>query len=260
MKIERKIISLELKEGEEGGLVACFSTFGIVDKDLDVVEASAFTPGQEVPLTWSHDWSAPVGKGTILVETDRALFSGRFFTETQAGQEAYKTVKAMGRLQQYSWGFSVLDSVFETRDGQPVRVIKKAQVYEVSPVLVGAGENTRTLAIKAHELAAVKAAVPYKATAKAPEDEAWSAPALKDFTDKTWDDLSDAEKSGIAAHFAWSANMPPESFGDMKLPHHNPEGQVVWMGVAACAARMNQAQIPEGDMPAVASHIGKHYG
>ncbi len=149
MKKERKTLSLELKDGDQAGaVVACFSTFDVVDKDRDVVLASAFTPGQEVPLTWSHDWSQIVGKGVIRVETDRAIFDGAFFLETQAGLEAYKTVKAMGSLQEYSWGFSVVDSSYETRDGKSVRIIKQAKVYEVSPVLVGAGENTRTLAIK----------------------------------------------------------------------------------------------------------------
>ena len=149
MNLERKTITMQLKDGEKGELVAQFSTFDVVDKDGDVVLASAFTPGQEVPLTWSHDWSAPVGKGTIVVEPTRALFAGRFFTETEAGKEAYKTVKAMGPLQQYSWGFQVTDSAYETRNGEPVRVIRGAKVFEVSPVLVGAGENTATLAIKA---------------------------------------------------------------------------------------------------------------
>lgn len=152
MKIERKMVALELKEGDQpGAVVACFSTFGIVDKDSDIVLASAFTDGQEVPLTWHHEWNRPVGKGVIRVDADRAVFDGAFFLETQAGMEAYKTVKAMGSLQEYSWGFQVLDSSYESRDGRAVRVIKQAKVYEVSPVLVGAGENTRTLAIKAAE-------------------------------------------------------------------------------------------------------------
>lgn len=259
MKIERKTLALSIIESEVPGAVsACFSTFNVVDKDGDIVLASAFQPAQPVPLTWAHDWAQPVGKGVIRVDADRAVFDGAFFLETQAGLEAYKTVKAMGSLQEYSFGFSVIDSSYETRDGKPVRVIKQAKVYEVSPVLVGAGENTRTLAIKTAS-AESKAAIPFKATAKAPEGEAWSAPALKDFTDKQWGDLTDAEISKITACFAWTVADPPPFFGALKLPHHNVQGQVVWMGVANCAARMGQATIPAGDMAGVKSHIRQHY-
>ncbi len=261
MKIKRFQAPLSLKaEGPEGTVTAVFSTFGVVDKDMDIVEPSAFTPGQQVPMTWSHNWAMPVGRGVILLEQDRALFSGHFFMDTQAGQEAYKTVKAMSDLQNWSWGFNVLDAAYETRDGVPVRVIKKAQVWEVSPVLVGAGEDTATLAIKTGSPGESKAVIPFKATEKAPEGEAWNAPTLADFSDKTWADLTDAERRKIAQHYLWSANMPPETFGDLKLPHHRPSDMaVVWKGVANCVARLNQADVPDADMPAMRAHLQGHY-
>jgi hypothetical protein len=69
---------------------------------------------------------------------------------------------------------------------------------------------------------------------KASEATAWSKPSLTDFTDKAWEDLSDTEKRHIAGHFAWSKDNPPESFGDLKLPHHRAQdGAVVWSGVKA---------------------------
>ncbi len=261
MKIKRFQAPLVLKgEGPEGTVTAVFSTFGVVDKDMDIVEPSAFTPGQQVPMTWAHNWSMPVGRGVILLEQDRALFSGHFFMATQAGQEAYKTVKAMADLQEWSWGFQVLDAAYETRDGVPIRVIKKAQVYEVSPVLVGAGEDTATLAIKTGSPGESKTVIPFKATEKAPEGEAWEAPTLADFTNKTWADLTDAEKRKFAQHYLWSANMPPEAFGDLKFPHHRPSDMaVVWKGVANCVARLNQADVPDADMPAMRAHLRGHY-
>lgn len=142
---------VELKDdGEPGSVSAVFSTFNVVDSDNDVVLASAFTNGQSVPMTWSHDWSKPVGKGQIVVKEDRAVFDGMFFLETDAGLEAYKTVKALSLagLQEWSWGFRVIDAGYEQRDEKFVRVIKRAEVFEVSPVLVGAGVGTYTLGIK----------------------------------------------------------------------------------------------------------------
>ena len=151
-EIKRFRAALEEKAGEPGSVQAVFSTFGVVDSDNDIVLASAFADGQPVPMTWSHRWDMPVGKGVVRVRPvqGNALFDGSFFIETDAGQEAYKTVKAMGALQEWSWGFRVIDAAFERRDQQLVRVIKKAEVFEVSPVLVGAGVGTYTETIKGH--------------------------------------------------------------------------------------------------------------
>jgi hypothetical protein len=44
---------------------------------------------------------------------------------------------------------------------------------------------------------------------------------LKDFTDKTWEDLTPEEKSGVASHFGY--NDGTDSFGALKLPHHDPK-------------------------------------
>lgn len=135
-------------DGAEGSVQSVFSTFDVLDRGGDIVLASAFTHGQELPMTWSHDWSMPVGKGVVLVDPTQAIFDGQFFMDTAAGQEAYKTVRALGNLQQWSWGFHVTDAAFEQRDGEFIRIIKSAEIFEVSPVLVGEGMNTHTLGIK----------------------------------------------------------------------------------------------------------------
>lgn len=94
----------------------------------------------------------------------------------------------------------------------------------------------------------------------APEDEAWEAPTLADFTSLNWGDLTDAERKKIAGHFAWAAEMPPETYGSLKLPHHRPsDGRVVWAGVAAAAAYLSRTDIPEGDVQAVQAHLASHY-
>lgn len=142
-----------------------FSTFNVRDKQNDVVKRQAFAAldGAEVPLIWGHQWdSLPVGKGVIRVERDRAVFEGAFHLQSEWSREAYATVKAMQGLQEFSYGFDIAEGGAEPgeHDGQPVRVITKIKrVYEVSPVLVGAGEDTRVLAIKsAAEVAAAAVA------------------------------------------------------------------------------------------------------
>lgn len=91
-------------------------------------------------------------------------------------------------------------------------------------------------------------------------DKPWSKPALKDFTDKSWNDLSNAEKRDIAGHYAYSANMPPVSFGDLKFPHHEPKSHNVnWGAVTNAMARLNQADISDADKKAVYKHLSSHY-
>jgi HK97 family phage prohead protease len=119
-----------------------------VDSDGDIVRSSAFTDGQEVPMVWSHDWTMPIGKGKVVVEPERAVFNGRLWLDTDDGVQAYRKIKNAGTLQEFSWGFRILDAEPGEQDGMPVRYITKAEVFEVSPVLVGANRETYTLAIK----------------------------------------------------------------------------------------------------------------
>lgn len=93
----------------------------------------------------------------------------------------------------------------------------------------------------------------------APEDQAWAKPTLADFTDKAWGDLSDAEKTAIAGHFAWAAAVPPATFGDLKFPHHDPKThKAVWHGVANCLARLSNSSVPGADKAKVQAHLDAH--
>lgn len=114
-------------------------------------------------------------------------------------------------------------------------------------------------------VAAEKGVVPGNVSTEcADEGMAWSKPSLADFTDKAWGDLKDTEKRKIAKHFAWAAEMPPETFGDLKLPHHDPKtGKVVWNGVHGAMGALNGsrggAAIPDGDRQKVYDHLAAHY-
>lgn len=94
-------------------------------------------------------------------------------------------------------------------------------------------------------------------------EEAWSAPNLRDFTDQVFEDLSAGERRAIARHFAWAENMPPENFGQLKLPHHDAESHSVNLrGVNAAVAVLNGARggvnIPSGDKDPVGAHLNRH--
>jgi len=160
MDKEIKSFDLSIKEdGEEKGSVeAVFSVYNNVDSDGDVVVPGAVKSGfanNQVPMVFAHKWDQPIGKGVIEEKEDSAVFKGSFFMDTEAGKEAYNLVKSMGDLQQWSFGFRVNDSEvgkLQKDDSETqARFLKDLTVYEVSPVLVGANQETYTLAIKTGE-------------------------------------------------------------------------------------------------------------
>ena len=113
----------------------------------------------------------------------------------------------------------------------------------------------------------VKTVIPYHDQGTADEGESWEAPSLGDFTDETFADLTDAEKRRIAAHYTWSADIPPEAFGDLKLPHHKAQkdgvGEAVWRGCAAAMSALmggrGGVDMSEDDKKACHAHLSKHY-
>lgn len=91
----------------------------------------------------------------------------------------------------------------------------------------------------------------------APDSTGWKKPALSDFTDKQWSDLSDVEKSRIASHFAF--NDGNDSFGALHLPHHDPKtGDAVPAAVRNALARLSQTQGLGDSKDAVQAHLDAH--
>jgi len=143
--------AMELKEdGEPGEFRAVFSTFNVIDHDRDVTIPGAFTEGQKVRIAyWGHRWEdLPVGRGEIHQDEEKAWVDGRFFLDTEPGQQTYLTVKNLEELQEWSYGFDIEESDIGTFEGEDVQFLRRLTVYEVSPVMLGAGIGTRTEQIK----------------------------------------------------------------------------------------------------------------
>ena len=154
-----KSIEFKTIDDEKGSVEAVFSVYNTLDTDGDVVIPGAIKSGfknNQVPMVFAHKWDQPIGKGVIDTDDDKATFRGSFFMETEAGKEAYNLAKEMGDLQEWSFGFRINDYEVApfAKDGQDevdVRYLKDLEVFEVSPVLVGANRETYTLAIKSGE-------------------------------------------------------------------------------------------------------------
>lgn len=162
--MKHKIVSGSLEASGEGFATAIFSRFGgPPDRDGDITERSAFVDGTVVAVSpWNHTSLAdalPAGRGIIRVYPDRAECEVEFFMRTQAGRETYETLKALGRCQ-WSYGFKVLKSRAGRWQDRPVQILEKLDVFEVSPVLRGAGRDTATVSVRtAPDLAAIRHSV-----------------------------------------------------------------------------------------------------
>lgn len=136
---------------EDGTGLAVFATLNCIDKDGDWTPPGAFGT-QVAKLCGAHDWGAPsIGIAKIYEKGEEAVAEFKFNLDMPSGLEWYKSVKFNfdnGIEQEYSYGFDVLEESFEKKDNRDVRILKRVKVWEVSPVMIGAGMNTHTVGIK----------------------------------------------------------------------------------------------------------------
>ena len=179
----------EIKAEDQGTVRAVFATLGVKDSDGDVTKPGAFEDGAEVVISaYGHtSWQGalPVGKGTIRTTKSEAVLDGRFFMDTAAGRDTFTVVKELGGRGEWSYGFDVLKNSFGEFDGKQVRFLESLKVFEVSPVLVGAGVGTRTLSAKAAGLRFAEHGEVVLADLRAFVDRAADVKAMRSEKDKT---------------------------------------------------------------------------
>lgn len=147
----KNLHSLKIDGEAEGRVTAVFATLNVVDAHGDVTRPGAFSNEDVRISAYGHEsWygQLPVGRGSIEEVGDEAIFEGQFFLNTTAGRDTFEVVKQMKELQEWSYGFDIVEASHGQEDGRPVQYLDRLKVHEVSPVLLGAGVNTRTLAVK----------------------------------------------------------------------------------------------------------------
>src|SRR2546425_12465716 len=110
--LERKCVGAgcEIKNADQGEIVAVVCTLDVVDLETDVVLTGAL-PRKPAPVKLSDyghsivlDGSAPVGVGTIAEEGNKAILRGRYFMTTNRGREAFNLVRELGPDGEWSFG------------------------------------------------------------------------------------------------------------------------------------------------------------
>jgi HK97 family phage prohead protease len=151
---------------EAQGIVdAIVNTTSLIDRQKDIVHPGAFRnalAGKMPKVVNSHDGTKFLGKvlsmrelmpGDPTLPVDlRAQGLGalavtmRFNLETQDGREMFSNIRG-GYVDQWSFFFSIEDAQYDAKGIRHIKMID--EIFEVSPVLVGANQATLTLAAKA---------------------------------------------------------------------------------------------------------------
>lgn len=151
---ERKKLTVQIKDGEKGIVTAAFAKLGVMDLDGDITLPGAFGSQKVGVSAYGHNtWSGtlPIGRGSISEKDGEAVAELKLFMSTVNGREHFEVIKGMGDLQEWSYGFDVKETGEVTEDMRQQgvrRVLKKLRVFEISPVLRGAGVDTRTTSVK----------------------------------------------------------------------------------------------------------------
>ena len=256
------------------------AVMGVVDAGMDLLWKGAFSKtiaerSDRFRHLWQHDTQNPpiasikeireVGKGDLPKDLKEkypsakgGLLVKREYLDTPRGNEVLAGIKSEPpAITEMSFGYDPVKFDYEElKDGDLkgmlIRNLREVRLWDTSDVNWGMNEAT---------VANVKSALPFKDTGVVDEGTEWAAPVLSDFTDEDFDDLADAEKQRITAHFAWTSHNPPQAFEDLKIPHHKPAktgvGPAIWYGVSQAMKVL--ADVPAKDRKSVFEHLVKHF-
>jgi len=177
-------------------------------------------------------------------EATGALYGEIKYLDTPRGNEVLTGI-AEGAIKENSIGYDPVKFDYESEGTGLIRNLREVRLWDISPVNFAMNAGAVNL----------KAAIPYRQTPKAPEDDPWDGPA----------EVAAADVSDLRIMCAWYDAENPDLKSSYKLPHHRAGGEhaVVWRGVAAAMAALlgsrGGVDIPEADVPAVYRHLARHY-
>ncbi len=157
--MKTKDFALEVKDlSEDGTFEGYGSIFGNVDSYGEKVVPGAFVEslakhrreGTSVLMLWQHNPDEPIGVWDDLAEDAKGLWGkGRLIMEVQRAKEVYALLRAKA-VRGLSIGYRELDT---DKDGV-VRVLKKLELWEISPVSFPANSRARVEAVKSERMEA----------------------------------------------------------------------------------------------------------
>ena len=152
---QKRFVLKDFKAEDTGTFEAVFATLNVIDHDDDRILKGAIGAQEVIISAYGHgSWNGalPVGKGKVSERNNEGIVKGSFFLDTEGGKETYLTIKNLAELQEWSFALPEMDWQMVEEDGRHIREIKRVKINEVSPVLMGSGIDTRTLAVKSKEI------------------------------------------------------------------------------------------------------------
>lgn len=161
MSILRKHLerAFELKDVHDNGTFeGIASVFGELDSQRDIVVKGAFVDSLKsryeerkrfVPMLWQHDTKQPIGVYPTLKEDQSGLIvKGACNMDVQQGHEAHALMK-QGALSGLSIGYTTQDDEWDAKG--KARILKRVDLWEISPVTFPSGDGARVTSVKSIE-------------------------------------------------------------------------------------------------------------
>lgn len=154
--MDRVIAPITIKEAKaDGSFTGYAAVFNNVDLGGDVILPGAFqavktTRDGQVRIAMNHDLRKLAGKSSFSQDAHGLLVEGQLTLGVSYVKDAYELMKT-GVLDGLSVGFNILEggSTWEERDGEYIRIISAAELWEFSLVPFGMNPEALVDSVKA---------------------------------------------------------------------------------------------------------------
>lgn len=160
------IDNLSLKDIGSRKVSGYAAIFGNKDSDGDIIIKGCFSKSitdrgplsathRKIAFVWMHDIENPIGRITKLIEDDKGLYFEADIDEIPEGDRAITQMKS-GTINQFSFGFNYIWDKCQYDSATDAFICKELNLFEISPVTLGANEQTHFTGMKGEQITAKK--------------------------------------------------------------------------------------------------------
>ncbi len=154
-----RLASFKALDDAKGIFEAIVAVFNNVDRIGDKIMPGAFkdtlaeweAKGRPIPVIFSHQWEnldAHVGQVVTAKEIDEGLYvKAQLDMDEPFAQRVWKKMKT-GTLAEFSFAYDVVDAAEIKENGNWIQELRKLDLLEVGPCLVGMNPETALLGMK----------------------------------------------------------------------------------------------------------------
>lgn len=159
MKYKSFPASFKAVDDAKGIFEAIVAVFGNVDRGGDKIIKGAFadslkaweTKGRPIPVIFAHQWDnldAHIGHVLEAKEVEQGLYvKAQLDMDEEFAARVWKKMNA-GTLAEFSFAYDIDDAVPAVMDGEHITELRKLELMEVGPCLVGMNPDTQLLGVK----------------------------------------------------------------------------------------------------------------